>query len=149
MAIAGTSGTGGKVEERKAEMEMGGREVIRAVPGWRADGGERRPVEVGPNLAASRAGRLLREERLASQRSSAMERRTETSMSPSSSTGISASCLAKEIMAARGSGKDGQVRRTSLAALRKSNSSTLERPVKKRAKREVVVEETSLTEMRE
>jgi hypothetical protein len=70
-------------------------------------------------------------------------------MSPSSSTGISVSCLAKEIIAARGSGKEGQVKRVSLAALRKANSSTLERPVKKRAKRDVVEEETSLTEMRE
>ena len=51
-------------------------------------------------------------------------------------------------MAARGSGKEGQVKRISLAALRKSSPSTVESPVKKRAKREVE-EETSLTEMRE
>jgi hypothetical protein len=78
-----------------------------------------------------------------------MERRAEMSMSPSSSTGISVSCFANEIMAARGSGKEGQVKRISLAALRKANSSTLERPVKKRANLELEEEETSLTEMRE
>jgi len=70
-------------------------------------------------------------------------------MSRFSSTGISVSCLAKEIIAARGSGKEGQVKRTSLAALRRVNSSRLERLVKKRAKRRVVEEETSLTEIRE
>ena len=52
-------------------------------------------------------------------------------------------------MVARGSGKEGQVKRMSLAALRKANSSTLERLVKKRAKRGLVEEETSLTEIRE
>ena len=145
MAMAGMSGTEGKVEEWKAEMGM---EVMRAALGWRADGGEGRPVEAGPSLVLSRTGRLLRAERLASQRSSAMERRAETSMSPLSSTGISVSCMANEIMAARGSGKEGQVKRVSRAALRKANSSTLERPVKKRATRELVEEETSLTEMR-
>ena len=70
-------------------------------------------------------------------------------MSPSSSTGISVSCLANEIMAARGSGNEGQVNRVSLAALRKESSSTLERPVKKRANRELEEEETSLTDIRE
>jgi hypothetical protein len=100
-------------------------------------------------LALSRTGRDLREVRLAPQRCSAMEQRAEVSMSPSSPTGISESCLEKEIMAARGSGKDEQVKRVSLAALRKVNSSMLERAVKKSAKREVVEEEMSLTEIRE
>ena len=45
MAMEGTSGTGGKVGGRKAEMDMGGMEAIRAVPGRRADGREGKPVE--------------------------------------------------------------------------------------------------------